>query len=149
MIPSRIPPINVRNRTDTAKYCCHECLDTRHGTGVRRQGRVRRAEQHACYCRQGGTNRKGYGDRAVYIDTHQGCRTAILRNRQSIACPIFVLLINVIRAAIITIQLKIVTIVYLEIASLPPASFDAGTVITDVNCLALEPKIRSATFWSR
>ncbi len=40
-------------------------------------------------------------------------------------------------------------IVTLEIESLPPASFNAGTVITDVNCLALEPKIRSATFWSR
>ena len=37
-----------RNGTDSAKYCGYECFDTRHGSGVRSQGRVCGAEQNTC-----------------------------------------------------------------------------------------------------
>ena len=67
----------------------------------------------------------------------------------SIAWPIFVLLINVVRASMIITQVIIVTIVTPEMDSLPPASLSAGRVTTEVNCLALEPNINRATFCSR
>ena len=67
----------------------------------------------------------------------------------SIACPIFVLLMKVVRAIMITIQETIVTMVTPEIDSCPSASFKAGTSTTEVNCLELDPKIRRATFCSR
>jgi hypothetical protein len=46
----------------------------------------------------------------------------------------------------ITIQLKIVTIVSPEIFSAPSASFRSGTPTTDWKFFGLDPKIRSTTF---
>ncbi len=64
----------------------------------------------------------------------------------SMACPILVLLINVVSTTMITIQEIMVTMVTLEMESFPSASFKAGSFTTDSNCLEFDPKIKSATF---
>ena len=51
----------------------------------------------------------------------------------SMAWPMRVLLIKAVRAAMITIQTIIVTMVSPDMESLPPASLIPGTVTTDVN----------------